>query len=83
VSSKRVERVGCSSLIRARLASPYRVLLSESNMYHLLIKQVSTVISGFLQQRALAWVGFYRRVSGGLSDELVYLQPTYIYFSQY
>jgi len=37
-----------SSFKRAELASSYRVLSSESDMYHLLIELVSTVMSEFL-----------------------------------
>jgi hypothetical protein len=45
---------------RARLMSPYRVLSSESGMYHLLIERVSTVMSGFVQCRARVLVEFNR-----------------------
>jgi hypothetical protein len=41
-----------SSCKRAELASPYRVLSSESGMYYLLIEGVSTVTIEFLQYRA-------------------------------
>jgi hypothetical protein len=41
------ERVG-SSFKRVRLASPYRILSSESSMYHLLIERIFTVTSKFV-----------------------------------
>jgi hypothetical protein len=46
------ERSSRSSFKRAKLASPYRVLSSESDVHHLLIERISTVTSEFLQYRA-------------------------------
>jgi len=40
--------------------SPYLVLSSESGMYHLLIKQVFTVMIEFLQYRARVRIGLNR-----------------------
>jgi hypothetical protein len=42
------------------LVSPYRVLSSESGMYHLLNERVSTVTIEFLQYRARVRIGLNR-----------------------
>jgi hypothetical protein len=49
-----------ASFKRVELASPYRVLSSESGMYHLLIERVSTVTIEFLQYRARVRIGLNR-----------------------
>jgi hypothetical protein len=48
------------SLKQVELASLYRILSSESDMYHLLIERVSIVTIEFLQYRARVRIGLNR-----------------------
>jgi hypothetical protein len=60
-----------SSFKQAELASLYRVLSKESDMYRLLIKRVSTVTSEFLQYRIR--IGLNRVSIEWVVERLVYL----------